>query len=78
MAADLHESVCKSKKWACKTYPHITEENDNGEADQYSKIMALQVMYETGSAVLENYLQKAESADYPYLKRTAAEIRSKL
>ena len=48
------------------------------EADQYQKMMALEVLYETGSAKLVYYLQKAESSDSPYLKNIAADIRRKL
>ena len=48
------------------------------EADQYQKMMALEVLYETGSDKLVYYLQKAESSDSPYLKSIAADIRRKL
>lgn len=45
--------------------------------DEYQKIMALSVLYETGSAKLEEYLNKALESDYIYLVKNAEDIINK-
>ena len=48
------------------------------DADEYQKIMALQVLYAIGSKKLAHYLQLADNSSYEFLRLNARDIRKKL
>ena len=75
MALRSMAKVCpeKAEEYAVKFF-----ERDIYDADEYQKMMALEVLYETGSDRLMHYLGIAERSSYEHLKSSAAEIRRKL